>query len=125
MKQLTNTEIQILSLLLQHALHAVDNNPYNFSNTIFKRTQITNLISKLDKMDDAIRKSKVVLQQDSYESGNITHTLDSLENVDDFINKYKNNILHYSLKTIKGEIAFEKLNNWRTKRRNIGLHQTI
>ena len=58
MKQLTNTEIQILSLMLPHALHAVDNNPYYFSDTWFKRKQVTDLISKLDKMDDAIRKSK-------------------------------------------------------------------
>ena len=96
MKNLTNTEIQILSLMLPHALHTVDNNPYYFSDTWFTRTQVTDLISKLDKMDDYIRKSKetgyiyeVVLQQDSYASDNIAHTFDSLDEVDDFINKYK------------------------------------
>ena len=96
MKQLTNTEIQILSLMLPHALHAVDNTPYYFSDAWFTRKQVTDLISKLDKMDDAIRKSKetgyiyeVVLQQDSYASDNIAHTFDSLDEVDDFINKYK------------------------------------
>ena len=80
MKQLTNTEIQILSLMLPHSLHAVDNNPYYFSDAWFTRKQVTDLISKLDKMEDDIRKSRgdgyiyeVVLQQDSYESGNITH----------------------------------------------------
>ena len=96
MKQLTNTEIQILSLMLPHALHAVDNNPYYFSDTWFTRTQVTDLISKLDKMEDDIRKSRgdgyiseVVLQQDSFDSCTLGHRFDSLEEVDEFINKYK------------------------------------
>lgn len=97
MKQLTNTEIQILSLMLPHALQSLDRVPCNyFSDTWFTRKQVTDLISKLDSMDDEIRKSRetgyiyeVVIQQDSFDSCNIVHRFDSLEEVDEFINKYK------------------------------------
>lgn len=96
MKQLTNTEIQILSVMLPHALHAVGNNPYYFSDTWFTRKQVTDLISKLDKLDNDIRKSRedgyryeVVMQQDSFDSYSIAHQFDSLEEVDAFISKYK------------------------------------
>lgn len=131
MKQLTNTEIQILSLMLPHALHAVDNSPYYFSDTWFTRKQATDLISKLDSMDDEIRKSRedgyryVLLVPNEHGDFRIPINFDTAGELESYVKQqgYFKYMIHKI--PLKERYIYEKLNDWRIKRRNTGLHQTI